>query len=47
MKIRLPTEKLTPDLVWLAEWGFSEWIEYTDERMPFDTDFSDAYLKNA
>ena len=47
MKIRLLTENLASDMVWLAEWGFSAWIEYKDQRILFDTGFSDVYLKNA
>ena len=47
MKIRLLTENLASDMVWLAEWGFSAWIEYGNSRILFDTGFSDVYLRNA
>jgi len=33
MKIRLLTENLASDMVWLAEWGFSAWIEYGNHRI--------------
>ncbi len=47
MKVRLLTENLASDMVWLAEWGFSAWIEYEETRILFDTGFSDVYLRNA
>jgi 7,8-dihydropterin-6-yl-methyl-4-(beta-D-ribofuranosyl)aminobenzene 5'-phosphate synthase len=47
MKIRLLTENLASDMVWLAEWGFSAWIEYNDTRILFDTGYSDVYCRNA
>lgn len=47
MRIRLLTENLASDMVWLAEWGFSAWIEYGDTRILFDTGFSDVYRRNA
>ena len=28
MRIRLLAENLASDMVWLAEWGFSAWIEF-------------------
>lgn len=47
MRIRLLTENLASDMVWLAEWGFSAWIEYHGTCILFDTGFSDVYLRNA
>ncbi len=47
MKIHLLTENLASDMVWLAEWGFSAWIEFGDRRILFDTGFSDVYCRNA
>ncbi len=47
MKIRLLTENLASDMVWLAEWGFSAWIEYHGMNVLFDTGYSDVYVKNA
>ena len=47
MKIRLLTENLASDMVWLAEWGFSAWIEFGDIRVLFDTGYSDVYCRNA
>ena len=40
MKIRLLTENLVSDLCWLAEWGFSAWIEYDEMRILFDAGWS-------
>lgn len=45
--IRLLTENLASDMVWLAEWGFSAWIEYGETRILFDTGYSDVYCRNA
>lgn len=47
IKIRLLTENLASDMVWLAEWGFSAWIEYAEIRILFDTGYSDVYCRNA
>ncbi len=47
MKVRLLTENLASDMVWLAEWGFSAWIEFGDIRVLFDTGYSDVYCRNA
>lgn len=47
MKIRLLTENLASGMVWLAEWGFSAWIEHGESRILFDTGFSDVYARNA
>lgn len=47
MRIRLLTENLASDVTWLAEWGFSAWIEHGDARILFDTGFSDVYRRNA
>jgi len=47
MQIRLLTENMASDMVWLAEWGFSAWIEYQGARILFDTGYSDVWVKNA
>ena len=47
VRIRLLTENLASDMVWLAEWGFSAWIEYGDVRILFDTGYSDVWVRNA
>lgn len=47
MKIRILTENLASDMVWLAEWGFSAWIEHNGMRILFDTGFSDVWVRNA
>ncbi|MGI9407029.1 MAG: MBL fold metallo-hydrolase [Hyphomicrobiaceae bacterium] len=47
MRIRLLTENLASDMVWLAEWGFCAWIEYGGKIILFDTGYSDVYLRNA
>lgn len=47
MKIRLLNENLVSDLCWLAEWGFSAWIEHGEMRILFDTGFSDVWRRNA
>lgn len=47
MKIHLLCENEASDMVWLAEWGFSAFIEYGDARILFDTGFSDVYQRNA
>ena len=47
MKIHLLCENEASDMVWLAEWGFSAFIEYEGARILFDTGFSDVYQRNA
>ena len=47
MRIRLLTENLASDMVWLAEWGFCAWIEYDGTKILFDTGYSDVYCRNA
>ncbi|MCV2889601.1 MBL fold metallo-hydrolase [Ruegeria aquimaris] len=47
MKIRLLNENLVSDLCWLAEYGFSAWIEYGDTNILFDTGWSDVWRRNA
>jgi 7,8-dihydropterin-6-yl-methyl-4-(beta-D-ribofuranosyl)aminobenzene 5'-phosphate synthase len=47
MRIRLLTENLASGITWLAEWGFSAWIEHNGARILFDTGFSDVYRRNA
>lgn len=47
MRLRLLTENLASGAGWLAEWGFSAWIEHGDARILFDTGFSDVYRRNA
>ncbi|MEL7542586.1 MAG: MBL fold metallo-hydrolase [Pseudomonadota bacterium] len=45
--VRILTENLAHDMVWLAEWGFSCWIRYGGHNILFDTGFSDVWVKNA
>ena len=47
MKIRLLTENLASEMPWLAEWGFSAWIEHQGATFLFDTGFSDVWIRNA
>lgn len=47
MKIRLLNENLVSDLCWLAEWGFSAWIDYKETKIIFDTGWSDVWCRNA
>ncbi|WP_172328208.1 MBL fold metallo-hydrolase [Mangrovicoccus sp. HB161399] len=47
MKIRLLNENLVSDLLWLAEWGFSAWVEYGGTNIVFDTGWSDVWRRNA
>lgn len=47
LSIRLLTENLASDMVWLAEWGFSAWISYNGTNILFDTGYSDVYCRNA
>lgn len=47
MKIRLLNENLASDLCWLAEYGFSAWIEYGETNILFDTGWSDVWCRNA
>ena len=47
MKIRLLNENLVSDLCWLAEYGFSAWIEFEKTKIIFDTGWSDVWLHNA
>lgn len=47
MRITLLTENMSTGMTWLAEWGFSAWIEYEGTRILFDTGFSDVYRRNA
>ena len=47
MKIRLLNENLVSDLCWLAEYGFSAWIEYENTNILFDTGWSDVWRRNA
>jgi 7,8-dihydropterin-6-yl-methyl-4-(beta-D-ribofuranosyl)aminobenzene 5'-phosphate synthase len=47
MKIRLLNENLVSDLCWLAEYGFSAWVEYGDTNILFDTGWSDVWCRNA
>ena len=47
MRIRLLAENLASDMHWLAEWGFSAWIEYGEKTILFDTGFSDVWVHNA
>ncbi|MFY0690420.1 MAG: MBL fold metallo-hydrolase [Paracoccaceae bacterium] len=47
MRVTLLNENLVSDLCWLAEWGFSAWIEYDGTRILFDTGWSDVWCRNA
>jgi len=47
MKIRLLNENLVSDLCWLAEYGFSAWVEYGGLRILFDAGWSDVWCRNA
>ena len=47
MKITLLCENEVCDMHWLAEWGFSAFIEYHGQKILFDTGFSDVYRHNA
>ena len=47
MKIRLLNENLVSDLCWLAEYGFSAWIEYEGTKILFDAGWSDVWCRNA
>ena len=47
MKVRLLNENLASDLCWLAEYGFSAWIEYDGTKIIFDTGWSDVWCRNA
>jgi len=47
MKITLLCENEVCSMHWLAEWGFSAFIEYGDQKILFDTGQSDVYRHNA
>ena len=47
MRIRLLNENLVSDLCWLAEYGFSAWIEYNGTKIIFDAGWSDVWGRNA
>jgi len=47
MKITLLCENEACAMNWLAEWGFSAFIEYNGCKILFDTGFSDVYRHNA
>jgi len=47
MKITLLCENEVCGMHWLAEWGFSAFIEFQGKRILFDTGFSDVYRHNA
>jgi 7,8-dihydropterin-6-yl-methyl-4-(beta-D-ribofuranosyl)aminobenzene 5'-phosphate synthase len=47
LKIQLLNENLVSDLSWLAEYGFSAWIEHGEARILFDAGLSDVWLRNA
>ena len=47
MKITLLCENEVCDMYWLAEWGFSAFIEFEGCKILFDTGFSDVYQHNA
>lgn len=47
MKITLLCENEVCGMHWLAEWGFSAFIEYGDQKILFDTGMSNVYRHNA
>lgn len=47
MKITLLCENEACAMKWLAEWGFSAFIEYNGYNILFDTGFSNVYRHNA
>lgn len=47
MKITLLCENEVCSMHWLAEWGFSAFIEYEGRKILFDTGLSDVYRHNA
>ncbi len=47
MKIRLLNENLASDLSWLAEYGFSAWVEYEGTNILFDVGWSDVWRRIA
>lgn len=47
MKITLLCENEACAMQWLAEWGFSAFIQYNDHKILFDTGFSNVYRHNA
>ena len=47
MKIVLLCENEACAMHWLAEWGFSAYIEHNGVKVLFDTGFSDVYIHNA
>ena len=47
MKIRLLNENLVSDLCWLAEYGFSAWVEYENMKILFDAGWSNVWCQNA
>ena len=46
VKIRLLNENLVSDLSWLAEYGFSAWIEFGETNILFDAGWSDVWCRN-
>lgn len=47
MKITLLCENQASAMVWLAEWGFSAFIEHGEARILFDLGYSDVFRRNA
>lgn len=47
MKITLLCENEVCSMHWLAEWGFSAFIEYEGRKILFDTGLTDVYRHNA
>lgn len=47
MKITLLCENSASDMCWLAEWGFSAYVEAAGVNILFDTGYSDVYKRNA
>jgi len=46
-QIRLLNENLVSDLCWLAEYGFSAWINFRETNILFDAGWSDVWCRNA
>lgn len=47
MKITLLCENSASDMCWLAEWGFSAYIQHNGVSILFDAGYSDIYKRNA
>jgi 7,8-dihydropterin-6-yl-methyl-4-(beta-D-ribofuranosyl)aminobenzene 5'-phosphate synthase len=47
MKVTLLCENVSSSKGWLAEWGFSAFVQTGDVNILFDTGYSDVYKRNA